>query len=118
MRYLLILLFSILLLIFQDFFIYTSYSYIYMNQKYPNKVTNKDFVRTDVRVKVNVYSDLSSLHEGIKEYPNVDTDSVRLGLAVWDNTNTCEIHVVEPKNSEDIDTWGHELMHCVYGNWH
>lgn len=97
---------------------YEGYSYIYINEEYPTQVIKKDFFRTDIRIKVNVYSDLESLHEGIKRYPHVDVNSVRLGLAVWDDTNLCEVHVVEPKSSDDIDTWGHELMHCVYGKWH
>lgn len=34
---------------------------------------------------------------------------------------TCQIFVVRPKNTTDtrqMETWGHELMHCVYGVWH
>ena len=51
-----------------------------------------------------------------------------LGMAVWDvDTNDpdivygCTIYVVDPKGLTDsnrFETWGHELVHCVYGSFH
>ena len=33
----------------------------------------------------------------------------------------CEIHVIRPKaisENDTIETWGHELLHCIYGEFH
>jgi len=50
------------------------------------------------------------------------------GLARWaikPETQTaprrCDVFVVKPKSQRDHatqETWGHELMHCVYGSYH
>lgn len=50
------------------------------------------------------------------------------GLAQWvhpkddlTKVKRCEIYVVEPKSVRDTDvmeTWGHELAHCIYGSFH
>lgn len=50
------------------------------------------------------------------------------GFAIWnvDSRNPervydCTIYVVDPKGLKDKDrfeTWGHELVHCVYGSFH
>lgn len=50
------------------------------------------------------------------------------GLAQWAHpkgdltkVNRCDIYVVEPRDSRDygqMETWGHELMHCIYGSYH
>ena len=31
---------------------------------------------------------------------------------------TCEIHVVDPAKSYKPEQLGHELTHCLYGQWH
>lgn len=31
---------------------------------------------------------------------------------------TCEMHVMDPRVDLKAWTWGHELLHCVYGSWH
>ena len=50
------------------------------------------------------------------------------GLAQWAHpkgdltkVKRCEIYVVEPNSVKDVDvleTWGHELAHCIYGSFH
>ena len=50
------------------------------------------------------------------------------GLAQWAHpkndltkVNRCEIYVVEPSGVKDysaMETWGHELAHCIYGSFH
>lgn len=49
------------------------------------------------------------------------------GLSQWtllakDNVVTrCDIYVVKPEGVKDYDTmttWGHELVHCIYGSYH
>ena len=46
----------------------------------------------------------------------VDNPKDKKNQKLW-----CDIHVVKPSHQKDferINTWGHELMHCVYGGWH
>ena len=112
-----------LFLIFLFMFIYgceqNTHSSIYINEKYPLNPNKRDFTRTNINVTMFIYEDIESLNKGIAKYPSHDVTVIRLGLAVWsEDNNRCDIHVLEPKNQGDIDTWGHELMHCVYGNWH
>jgi len=96
----------------------SNFSFVHVNEKYPTAPEKRDFTNNNFNVTMYIYDDLESLQQGIKKYPDSDKDVIRLGLAVWNNKGDCEIHVVEPSTSDDINTWGHELMHCVYGNWH
>lgn len=45
-----------------------------------------------------------------------------LGWSAWskDEPGQCEIHVVMAQRYDDKEfpTWGHELAHCLYGNYH
>ena len=48
----------------------------------------------------------------------------KLGFAVFANPGNkpywCEIHATRPKRADDepMDTMGHELAHCVFGQFH
>lgn len=35
-----------------------------------------------------------------------------------DKTKLCTIHIVDPKQVHAPQFIGHEVLHCVYGNWH
>ena len=76
-------------------------------------------------VKINVFSSHEKLNDYIRknDIENATVD----GLAQWrlkkneDIPYRCDIFVVRPKRSNDYElqeTWGHELMHCVYGSYH
>lgn len=34
------------------------------------------------------------------------------------NNQNCIIHIVEPEKLYVPEFYGHEIMHCVYGDWH
>lgn len=44
------------------------------------------------------------------------------GWSAWskDEPGQCELHVVQATHYRDkeFETWGHELAHCLYGNYH
>jgi len=74
---------------------------------------------------VHVYDSYGELNKAIKDInngPKVD------GFTSWFITkgdsqimSDCQIHVVRPKGVRDVkvlETWGHELAHCVYGTYH
>lgn len=49
--------------------------------------------------------------------------NTRLGWSGWnvsDNVFVCHIHVIRIRKVRDkqLETWGHELAHCIYGNYH
>ena len=80
----------------------------------------KDFIKTNISLNVNIYENRKAMRLDInKRFPTVERNIE--GLAIWflnDKDNTCNIFVTSPKNDFDINTWGHELAHCVYGSWH
>lgn len=84
-----------------------------------------DVTGLDQTIRVTTYSSETELNRAVRkleEAPDYDVE----GLAQWrmdtiGNVKRCDIHVVEPKSRTDRDqmeTWGHELMHCIYGSYH
>ena len=84
------------------------------------KLIKEDFIKTNISLNVNIYENRKAMRLDInKRFPTVERNIE--GLAIWflnDKDNTCNIFVTSPKNDFDINTWGHELAHCVYGSWH
>lgn len=92
----------------------------------------KDFTHTNLSVKIIVYPNNAALSRAClalvpKEASSFGVSSRPIqvwlnGCATWDpQNNVCIIRVQEPTNTgdtSDIETWGHELLHCTYGNWH
>ena len=71
----------------------------------------------EMRITVHTYKNRKALIEATTKYGTQD----EIGLAVWNNKNNkCDIYVLEvkSKNSQQLETWGHELSHCVYGSFH
>jgi len=80
---------------------------------------NEDHTRLNMEIKVHVFKNKKLLNSALKkEFPR-EIRTVE-GFAVWYNTveDYCEIYVTKPDSKFDINTWGHELAHCVYGSWH
>ena len=84
------------------------------------EMIHEDFVKTEVLVNVSIYKNRKELIKDIqRRFPDVQPRIE--GLAVWflnGKTNECNIYVPKPKSMNDLNTWGHELAHCVYGSWH
>ncbi len=81
----------------------------------PKQDLNREGV--ELLITVHVYDNKQELLEATKKY----NTTKEAGLAVWNNIdNKCDIYVVRPKsrNSNEHQTWGHELSHCVYGSFH
>ncbi len=84
-----------------------------------------DRAETYISIKVRLYPDRESLYkawldDGGHDLPNGNA------LYGWSSTpenseNACIIHVTDIKYLEDrtaMNTWGHELGHCIYGSFH
>lgn len=80
---------------------------------------------TDIIVSVKTFTTQDKLNKYVRKH---DLEVVEVeGLAQWrlkkgeDVPYRCDIYVVKPKSSKDYETqetWGHELMHCIYGSYH
>lgn len=72
-------------------------------------------------IKVIIHDSYHDVNIAYREmFPNRPT-AKKLGWAGWNEAGTlCQIHVVDFKDAKDpvLNTWGHELGHCVYGSWH
>ena len=99
---------------------------------------DKKFDRTaqKIEITVYVYKNKQEVTKALKEHMKVRQTRKSLmkiwgihwaiGWATWSNpskkgTPTCEIHVIDPKKTQDhevMETWGHELVHCTYGEYH
>lgn len=52
----------------------------------------------------------------LKDSPN--PQAYRKGFAIWKAENTCEIHAKRITRHAQLETLGHELYHCLKGQWH
>lgn len=81
-------------------------------------LVKKDFDKTreELILTVTTYDSLSKLNDNVKK--------PALGLKGQAHLlgNVCDIKVYEPRTLREDDefalTLGHELMHCLYGNYH
>ena len=87
--------------------------------KHSRVIINKDHVRTNIELNIRLFDSKSEMNKVIRR-EHRDLERNVEGLATWytAGTNTCTVYVYEPNSNFDINTWGHELMHCVYGSWH
>lgn len=78
----------------------------------------------EIILVVTVYNSLSELNDVRKEISKVEDDVI--GLSQWNAEGTgtkdfCKIYVITLKSAIDrkqMETWGHELAHCLYGSYH
>lgn len=82
-----------------------------------------DSPRESVALEVKVFKNELELNRYLKE--NFKTEATRAGFSRWyvnDPNNECTIFVVDPRETRSLvhteKTWGHELLHCVYGSFH
>jgi len=78
-------------------------------------------------VRVHVYDKLEDVRAAHRTFMQNRTPTISSQILAWsvqytleDGTWVCEILVVRPIMYGDVNWmyWGHELGHCVYGNWH
>lgn len=85
----------------------------------------QDFDRSgqELHITVIFHDSLEDLNKSYKERFGRDRKD-KLGYAVFANPGNkpywCEIHTTRPKRADDepMDTMGHELAHCVFGQFH
>lgn len=94
----------------------------------------QDFDRSNepVAITVYVYPNEKAVTEAYKDFMGDElkndkyANATRQGWATWSPPGKqgqpeCQIHVTKPRSATDgsrAETWGHELIHCVYGRFH
>lgn len=83
--------------------------YMFENKTFTKKNVEIEFVTFKSRRDLNIFA-----RENKWYLPN-DTQS----FSVWTMNGTkCTIYTIDPSVSYIPEQYGHELTHCVYGNWH
>lgn len=95
----------------------------------PKQPIHEDFAREKLEVTIVVHENEREVTEAYRAWSKANPGqydknpkATRQGWAKWNNVdNQCEIHVVKPRHANDsntMETWGHELVHCSYGSFH
>jgi hypothetical protein len=75
-----------------------------------------------IQLQVKVYDSYTEIDKAYSEFVEKDDGSQRYGFARWNTEQTkCIVYVPKirsPRDSRKMETWGHELMHCVCGKYH
>ena len=76
----------------------------------------KQFTNQDIRVRMVYYDDLDELQleADIRGF----ADSQHIMAFAQSDRKYCEIHTMDPEVEYKPERYGHELMHCIHGNWH
>ena len=75
--------------------------------------------RTEIQLNIMHFDTKSEMQKYLSDNA-IASDVKRSGLARWyenDPTNECTIFILPPQKSSEAD-YGHELWHCIYGNFH
>ena len=78
------------------------------------------FVHTDIRVIIVPMQTTRKLMEEAARLGAVVDPSRKISAfsIISPTMNQCTIYMVEPKNGLNTSLIGHELLHCIYGDWH
>lgn len=82
---------------------------------------NFDRTSQELLVTVHIFDSKSEMHKTLVEKGYKQLKYSNGGITiVYKNSNKCEIFAVKPKqlNDKKVTTLGHELLHCLYGEYH
>ena len=75
-----------------------------------------------IPARVTIHPSKEHLNKAFRKYYNVNADMGRAAVGWYDVAKgVCEIHVLDivyVKGDPNMAPWGHELTHCIYGNFH
>lgn len=78
----------------------------------------KDFTRSGMALHVREYKTREALRESfVKLFPGKPYPIGLLAFARW-NDYACEIHIMDPAVRYEPHVVGHEMTHCIHGNFH
>lgn len=77
------------------------------------------FGNSVVVVEVVIHPSYKSLRYSFEAQSGKQLGTLWLGaFSSYLKDGTCRMHVMDPRVDLKAWTWGHELLHCVYGSWH
>ena len=86
----------------------------------------KTIERKEVRVKIVTYKTYDALEKALKshlgndpKYSAIKASRVEaFSILELPEYDVCTIHMIDPDVSYEPEYVGHEMLHCVYGQWH
>jgi hypothetical protein len=78
------------------------------------------FTRTDLGVHVVLVQSQKEMETLLEEHHRTIADGRQVAAfsVLKVNEPECTIYMIDPKISYQPEFIGHELVHCVYGDWH
>lgn len=78
------------------------------------------FTRTDIQVKIVLVQNQNEMTKLLEEHGRTPAagNQVAAFSSLSKETSECTIYMIDPKLSYQPEFIGHELVHCIYGNWH
>lgn len=80
---------------------------------------NKEqFTHKNFEIEIVTYKNLSELRHTARTKYNVTNEKLAAFSIVYPISNKCVVHIIDPKIKYEPEFIGHELTHCIYGQWH
>jgi hypothetical protein len=75
------------------------------------------FEKTSIQVNVVTYQTKAQFDDAAKKY-GVASEELAAFSVLRPPFDQCTIHMIDPRTKYQPEFTGHELLHCVYGQWH
>ena len=90
------------------------------------RFSTKSIERKEVRIKIVTYKTSEALEKALKshlgndpKYSAIKASRVEaFSILELPEYNVCTIHMIDPEVSYEPEYVGHEMLHCIYGQWH
>jgi hypothetical protein len=73
---------------------------------------------TEFKVQVVLYKSTKELRAEGRSYGADNPSLMAFAILEPPLYDKCTIHIVDPKYDYQPEWYGHELTHCIYGQWH
>jgi len=83
-------------------------------------IEQAEFMHTDIHLRIHMFRSekefkAAKISNGVKDPPNAETMAFTYSNK---NSNECEIYMYDPAYIYEPEYIGHELVHCIYGDFH
>jgi hypothetical protein len=78
----------------------------------------KQYENSRVTVDIVTYNSRNDLLNEARKYGVNNPELAAFSLLLENDQTKCTIHIMDPSVSYEPEFIGHELLHCVYGQWH
>ena len=78
----------------------------------------ESMIRTSFTTDIVLVKDFAELKKVYVARGGKDVDDLAAFTLLSQTENKCTIFMVDPKNNYEPEYIGHELVHCIYGEWH